>query len=271
MDRFRFTKMHGLGNDFVVIDAREVAQAITPARARAIADRHRGVGCDQLILLEPGRDGAAATMRIFNPDGGEAEACGNASRCVATLLPRGARIATAGGELMAEVGADGVTITLPPPRFDAASVHLAYATDTAPLPMAWGELEGGWTVDVGNPHVVFVVENVDAVALETLGPQVETDPLFTEAINVGVMEVTGPSSLKLRVWERGAGLTQACGTGACAAAAVAIRRKLVTSPVEVTLPGGELTIDWAGGDAPIRMTGPATRVFEGEANWAAFG
>ena len=273
MGRFRFIKMHGLGNDFVVIDARVERQEITAARARAIADRHRGVGCDQLILLDPpppGAKGVAATMRIFNPDGSEAEACGNASRCVATLLPAGARIATRGGELAAEVGAAGVTITLPPPRFDAASVHLAYPTDTAPLPMAWGDLADGWTVDVGNPHIVFVVADADAVPLATHGPEVEHDAIFTRGINVGVAEVTGPSALKLRVWERGAGLTQACGTGACAAAVAAIRRRLVNSPVEVTLPGGTLTIAWAGGDAPIRMTGPATRVFDGEADWAAF-
>lgn len=266
--RFAFHKMHGLGNDFVVIDARENAVEITPARARAIADRHQGIGCDQLILLEPS-DSADLRMRIFNADGGEVEQCGNALRCVAQLT-RAKSIETAGGPIGADADAGGATIDMGEPRFGWDKIPLAYAMDTAALPVAWDGLEGGAAVNVGNPHVIFFVHDLDAVDLEALGPVIEHDAVFPERVNVNVAEVTGPAALKLRVWERGAGLTQACGTGACATAVAAIRRGLVQSPVTVALPGGTLVIDWAPG-GNIRMTGPATHVFTGEAELEAFG
>ena len=266
--RFAFHKMHGLGNDFVVIDARERAVAITPARARAIADRHQGIGCDQLILLEQS-DSAELRMRIFNADGGEVEQCGNALRCVAQLT--GAKtIETAGGLIGADADAGGATVDMGKPRFGWDQIPLAYAMDTAALPVAWDGLESGAAVNVGNPHVIFFVDNLDAVDLEALGPVIEHDGVFPERVNVNVAQATGPAALTLRVWERGAGLTQACGTGACATAVAAIRRGLVQSPVTVTLPGGVLTIDWAMGTS-IRMTGPATHVFTGEADLEAFG
>jgi diaminopimelate epimerase len=265
---FAFHKMHGLGNDFVVIDARAQDVAMTPARARAIADRQTGIGCDQLILIESS-DQADIRMRIFNPDGSEVEQCGNALRCVAQLT--GAeRIETAGGLVEAEPGSAGITVDMGAPRFGWDEIPLAYAIDTASLPVAWDGLEQGMAVNVGNPHVIFFVPELDAADIERLGPEIERDALFPERVNVNVAEVTGPSALRLRVWERGAGLTRACGTGACATAVAAIRRGLVQSPVTVSLPGGKLSIDWAPGGT-IRMTGPATHVFAGEAELEAFG
>jgi diaminopimelate epimerase len=266
--RFAFDKMHGLGNDFVVIDARAEHLDVTRARARAIADRQTGIGCDQLILLEPS-ERADLRMRIFNADGSEVEQCGNALRCVAQLTGV-RRIDTAGGLVEAEPDSAGITIDMGAPRFGWADIPLAYALDTAAIPVGWNGLEQGAAVNVGNPHIIFFVPALDAVDLERLGPEIEHDPLFPARVNVNVAEVTGPSSLRLRVWERGAGLTRACGTGACATAVAAIRCGLVQSPVTVALPGGDLRIDWAPG-GHIRMTGPATHVFSGDAELEAFG
>jgi len=265
----RFHKMHGLGNDFVVIDGRAAVVTLNTAQIRAIADRHTGIGCDQLILLEPSTV-ADAKMRIFNPDGGEVEACGNATRCVTRLIGADARIETLGGILHGMSVGEGATIDMGQPRFDWDQLPLAYAMDTRDMPVNWDELERPAAVNVGNPHVIFFVPNADAVPLESLGPRIETDPLFPERINVNVATVTGPDAITLRVWERGAGITLACGTGACATAVAAIRRGLVAGPVTVTLPGGELEIDWRPGES-IRMTGAATHVFTGEldAGWLA--
>jgi diaminopimelate epimerase len=260
---FRFHKMHGLGNDFVVIDARQTPFAVDAARARAIADRHTGIGCDQLILLEPS-DAANVRMRIFNADGGEVGACGNASRCVALLIGGDPVIETAGGLIRGHAAADGASVEMGEPRFGWGEIPLAYAMDTAPVPVGWEELEGGIAVNVGNPHIIFFVRETDAIELDRLGPLIETDPLFPERVNVNVATIESRSHIRLRVWERGAGLTQACGTGACATAVAAIRAGLVDSPVTVTLPGGPLTIAWASGEQ-IVMTGPATHVFTGEA------
>ena len=264
----RFIKMHGLGNDFVIIDAREAPVAMTQARARAIAQRDTGIGCDQLILLEAS-DTADAYMRIFNADGGEVAACGNATRCVVALLGGAARIATDAGLLEGETVGDRVTVDMGEPRFDWRDIPLAHAMDTAAMPVGWETLERPMAVNVGNPHVVFFVEDADAVALDRIGPIVENDPLFPERVNVNVASVED-GRIKLRVWERGAGLTQACGTGACATAVAAIRQKLVQSPVTIALPGGELEIVWAPGET-IRMTGPATEVYRGTTDWTRFG
>lgn len=263
----RFHKMHGLGNDFVVLDARLAMVEMSDARARGLAGRHTGIGCDQLIVLEAS-DVADVRMRIFNSDGGEVEACGNASRAVALLIGE-AVLETSGGQIAVSPHEGGATVDMGLPRFGWADIPLSYAMDTAAMPIAWEGLTDPAAVNVGNPHVVFFVVDLDAVDLETLGPVIEHDALFPERINVNVAQVAGPSRLRLRVWERGAGLTRACGTGACATAVVAIRRKLVTAPVEVELPGGLLTIDWAEGE-PIRMTGPATHVFTGEVELDAF-
>ena len=256
----RFDKMHGLGNDFVILDAREEPFDVTTAVARAIADRRTGVGCDQLIVLEPS-DVAALRMRIWNADGGEVESCGNATRCVVALTGA-ASIETTGGLLEGAAIDDEVEVTIGEPHFAWDEVPLAYAIDTAALPMAWGNLEGPMALSVGNPHVVFIVDDLDAVSLEELGPDIENDPIFPERVNVNVAEV-GADGIRLRTWERGAGLTLACGTGACATAVAAIRTRRATSPVKVAMPGGTLTIAWEPGE-PIRMRGSATHVFSGE-------
>jgi diaminopimelate epimerase len=257
----RFRKMHGLGNDFVILDAREAAVAMDAGRARSIADRRTGVGCDQVILLEPS-DVADVKMRIWNADGGEVEACGNAARCVALLEGGESVIETGGGVIRASANGASASVDMGEPRFDWDEIPLAYPLDTAAMPVAWEDLGDPAAVNVGNPHIVFFVENADAVELERIGPLIETDPLFPQRVNVNVASIED-GAVRLRVWERGAGLTQACGTGACATAVAAIRRRLVQSPVEVRLPGGSLTIEWNLG-ATIRMRGPATHVFTGE-------
>ena len=267
--KLRFHKMHGLGNDFVVIDARETPVEITAARARGLADRKTGVGCDQLILLEPS-DVADVRMRIFNADGGEVEACGNATRCVVSLLGGSATIETLGGLLGGRSDGGTVSVELEAPRFDWDAIPLAYAMDTRAMPVAWEDLTAPMAANVGNPHVIFFVPECDAIELDRLGPLIETDPLFPARINVNVATVDDRSNIRLRVWERGVGLTDACGTGACATAVSAIRAGLVDTPVKVTLPGGPLVIDWAPGGR-ITMSGPATHVFTAEAELSAFG
>lgn len=267
--RVPFIKMHGLGNDFVVLDARgDTLPDIEGTRASAIADRQTGIGCDQLILLEPS-DTADFRMRIFNADGGEAGACGNATRAVAILHGRDARIETAGGILSASPTAAGASVDMGLPRFEWDAVPLAYPMDTLALPVAWEMLDNPGAVNVGNPHVIFFVDDTDAAPLDRLGPQIEDDPLFPERVNVNVATVENRDHIRLRVWERGAGLTRACGTGACATAVHAMRRKLVDSPVTIILPGGELTIEWQDGGT-IRMTGAAAESFRGTFEWDDF-
>ncbi len=263
----RFHKMHGLGNDFVVIDARDVAVAMSPARARSIADRHTGIGFDQLILLESS-DAADASVRIWNADGSEVEACGNAFRAVAVLIGN-AVLETLGGVVTIAPNENGATAHLQPPKFDWRDIPLAYAMDAARLPVAWDTLHEPFAVNVGNPHVIFFVPNAQDIALETLGPQIEHDPLFPERINVNVAEVLADGRISLRTWERGVGITRACGTGACATAIAAISSKRATSPVEIVMAGGNLAVAWAAGE-PIHMTGPATHVFSGELDWDRF-
>jgi diaminopimelate epimerase len=261
--------MHGLGNDFVIVDAREHAVDLFPARAKAIADRKSGIGCDQLILLEPSVQ-ADLKMRIFNADGGEVEACGNAARAVVMLLGGTSSIETLGGIVRGKSLAGGAVVTLDTPHFDWDNIPLAFAMDTTAMPVGWETLQAPVAVNVGNPHVIFFVEDTDAIDLERLGPIIEHDPLFPERVNVNVASVTSTDHVRLNVWERGVGITRACGTGACATAVAAIRRGLVTSPVKVSLPGGDLEIKWQPG-SPIEMTGPATHVFSGETDWSRFG
>jgi len=268
--RVPFVKMHGLGNDFVVLDARATAlPPIGPAVAAALADRHTGIGCDQLILLQPSAS-ADFRMRIFNPDGGEVEACGNASRAVALLHRRAAMVETGGGTITLEPTAGGARIDMGEPRFGWNEIPLAYAVDTGAMPVAWDGLEAPMAVNVGNPHAVFFVADVERVPLAELGPEIECDPLFPERVNVNVAQVTGPDTITLRVWERGAGLTKACGTGACATTVAAIRRGLLAARrATVTLPGGALEIEW-GEDGRIAMTGPAVESFRGDFEWDDF-
>jgi diaminopimelate epimerase len=262
----RFDKMHGLGNDFVIIDARREPFDVTPALARAIADRRTGVGCDQLIVLQPSGT-ADLRMRIWNSDGGEVQSCGNATRCVVQLTGV-ASIETAGGLLTGEnLGAE-VEVAIGEPRFGWDEIPLAYAMDTAGLPLAWDGLEHPMALNVGNPHLVFFVPDAREVPLELLGPKIEHDPAFPERINVNVATYVH-DRLKLRTFERGAGETLACGTGACASAVAAIVARRAQSPVRVDMTGGSLTVAWAPGE-PIRMRGTATHVFEGELDLDAF-
>ena len=256
----RFHKMHGLGNDFVIVDGREQDAAITPELARAIADRHRGVGCDQLILVGKS-DKADVSMRIWNHDGGEVESCGNASRCVVALT--GARtIETPAGVIEGASAGSEVEVSVREPRFGWADIPISYPMDTTSLPLRWGELDNGFAVNVGNPHLVFFVDDPEKIDLGHRGPEIENDPAFPERINVHVATVR-EDGIHMRSWERGAGLTLACGTGACAVAVAAIATKRATSPVAVHMPGGTLTISWEPGQ-PVRMRGGATHVFTGD-------
>lgn len=263
--------MHGLGNDFVIIDGRTHPVEMSERTARAVADRKTGIGCDQLILLEPS-DVADIRMRIFNADGGEVEACGNAARCVAQLMDGTVTIETAGGTISGSPNDKGATIDMGEPRFDWDAIPLDHPMDTAPMPVGWDGLERPYAVNVGNPHIVFLVDDLADIDVEALGPQIEKDPLFPEGVNVNVAAVSAGgmnvdrkhlSGLHLRTWERGAGFTRACGTGACATAVAAIKYGALASPVAVQMPGGQLIIEWAPGE-PIRMTGPANHVFMGE-------
>lgn len=264
--RRTFHKMHGLGNDFAIFDAREEPLAMSEPLAQALADRRTGIGCDQLIVLEPSLK-ADLRMRIWNHDGGEVESCGNASRCVVALT--GAlSIETDGGLVSGAADGSEVEVAIGEPHFGWEEVPLAYAMDTAALPMAWGELEKPMALSVGNPHLVFFVENSASIPLDGLGPLIEHDPAFPDRININVAELGG-SCIRLRTWERGAGQTLACGTGACATAVAAITSSRAQSPVKVTMPGGSLTIAWQPGE-PIRMRGAATYVFKGEIDLEAF-
>jgi diaminopimelate epimerase len=270
--------MHGLGNDFVVIDNRLHKFALTSDGARRLADRHTGIGCDQVIEIEqPGEPAEADIfMRIWNADGSEVDACGNATRCVASLLmAEGARetltIATGAGLLTAEARADGlVAIDMGAPRLDWRDIPLSeagsqagsQAADTLHLDLTEGPLSDPVAVSMGNPHCVFFVADAEAVDIERHGPVLEHHALFPERANIGIAQVIDRSTIRLRVWERGAGLTLACGTGACAAAIAASRRGLTGRVVEMRLDGGILNIEWRDDDHVI-MTGPAAISYTG--------
>ena len=273
--RARFAKMQGCGNDFVILDERAGALGLTPARAAALADRHRGIGCDQLIALEQA-DGADVFMRIRNPDGAEAGACGNATRCVATILARetGRRdfvIRTIAGDLPAELLADGqVRVDMGPPLLGWAEIPLARPMDTMHLDLSAGSLSDPAAASMGNPHATFFVPDLAAIPLAALGPVLEHAAIFPERANIGVVQVLGPDHLRLRVWERGAGLTRACGSGACAALVNAHRRGLAGRAARLDLDGGRLMIAWREADGHVLMTGPAETAFTGEVDLAAY-
>ena len=258
----RFLKMHGLGNDFVVIDARKADVRVTPDLARALGDRNRGVGFDQLAVIRTGV-GVAAEVEFWNADGTPADACGNASRCVARLLmaETGAAaldLRTGRGVLRAEDAGGGlVRVNMGAPQMTWDAVPLARAMDLDDLP-----LDGApGAVGMGNPHCVFIVPDASAVDVAGLGARIEHDPLFPERVNVEFVQVLDAETIRMRVWERGGGVTLACGSGACAAVVVTARRGLTGRRVTVRLDGGDLLIDW-GADG-VWMTGPVTTVFEG--------
>lgn len=273
MSAWRFTKMHGAGNDFVVIDARHQAWAATPALCAQVADRHRGIGCDQIMVIEAASAGWA--YRIYNADGSAAAQCGNGARCVARwLLDRGAlksgeSLHSPSGAVPVRVlGAGGIEVGLGVPRFEPDAIPLR-----RPQPAAEYVLElPGQSVRVaalsmGNPHAVLRVASVDAAAVAALGPAIERHPDFPDRCNVGFVEVLTRRHLRLRVWERGVGETLACGSGACAAAVAMVRADAVDAEVELDLPGGRLGVRWAGTGQPVYLSGPTEYVYEGE--WCA--
>jgi len=270
----KFRKMNGLGNDFVVVDARAHALSLLPEAVRAIADRKEGIGCDQLIALEPS-DKADVFMRIWNADGGEVAACGNAARCVAGLIaaeqgrPQ-VTIETEDQVLGAAVAGDNsVTIDMGEPRLAWDEIPLAEPFhDTRRIELQAGPIDAPVlhspaVVNVGNPHALFFVDDVETIDLARIGPMLEHHPLFPERANISVVQVLSPEHVKIRTWERGAGLTRACGTAACASAVAAIRRELTGRKVKVTLLGGDLVIEWREGDRHVLMTGPYALDFEG--------
>ena len=269
MAQIRFRKMQGLGNDFVVLDRRRHKLAIDAAAARALADRHTGIGCDQVILLEPPHDPAAQLlMRILNADGSEAEACGNASRCIARLVAeetgeRRVTIETVAGLLATELLPDrSVAVDMGLARSGCGEIPLAREMDTDRADLALGPLAMPACTNIGNPHATFFVADAEAIDLAMLGPRLETDPLFPERANIGVATVLDRDRIRLRVWERGVGITRACGTGACAALVAGHRRGLTGRRATVALDGGTLDIHWRE-DGHVIMTGPATLAFEG--------
>jgi diaminopimelate epimerase len=262
-----YLKMNGLGNDFVVVDARASGQRFSAAAVRAIADRTSGIGCDQFIVLEtPRATGADVFMRIYNAEGGEVDACGNASRCVAALLAeelgrRTVTIETNAGVLPSQVHGDVVTVDMGRPRFDWDQIPLSEKfADTTGIELQIGPIDAPVlhtpsVVNVGNPHAIFWVDDVDHFDLARFGPLLENHPIFPQRANISLAQLVAPDHFKVRVWERGAGLTRACGTAACAVAVAAARKKLTGRRVAIDLPGGTLQIDWRESDNHILMTG----------------
>jgi diaminopimelate epimerase len=264
-----FIKLHGLGNDFVVIDGRATAIALDDRQAAAIAARHTGIGCDQLIVIENPKDKAAsAFLRIRNADGGEVAACGNAARCIGDLLMREAgsdriTLETAAGLVEARAaGQSRVAVDMGKPRLAWREIPLARDCDTLHLPLSLAPLRDAVATSMGNPHATFFVADVAAIDIAALGPKLEHDPLFPERANIGVAQILSPEKIRLRVWERGAGLTPACGTGACAALVAAHRRGLTGRRAEIVADGGNLAIEWRGDDH-VLMTGPVAASFSG--------
>jgi diaminopimelate epimerase len=269
-----FLKMHGLGNDFAVFDARKQALVLDAAAARAIADRRFGIGCDQVIVIEPARNGGDAFMRVYNPDGSEAEGCGNATRCVAYLLMKETGkddlvLETAGGPLHCSALGDHVRVNMGVPRFGWRDIPMARETDTLSFPI---EVPGSdlyaltiaSAVSVGNPHVVLFVDDARTAPVAALGPKIENHPLFPQRTNVEFISLISLNKLRMRVWERGAGITLACGTGACAAFVAAVRRGVVGHKAELVLDGGSLIMEWEGEGKSVFMTGPWALSYKGE-------
>ncbi len=273
-----FLKMHGLGNDFVVFDARKQGLALDAATARAVADRHLGIGCDQVIVIAPGADGADATMLIRNRDGSEVEQCGNATRCVARLLMEESgkspvRIDTLGGTLLCrDAGGGAVTVDWGRARTNWDEVPMAQPADTNLFELnVDGARHEASAISVGNPHVVLFVDDADTAPVAELGPRIETHPMFPSRTNVEFVSVHRDDRLRMRVWERGVGITQACGSGACAVAAAAFRRGLTGRRMDIVLDGGALQIEIREGDEHILMTGPAALSFKGDVDLKALG
>jgi diaminopimelate epimerase len=267
MVALKFIKMHGLGNDFVVFDARNTPIELTALQTQSIADRHRGIGCDQVILLENARSRGDVMMRIYNSDGGEVEACGNATRCIGGLImeEKGsdqATIETLSGLLIATKSGSGICVDMGPAYIKWDDIPLATKMDTLSLNIKEGALSDPVAVGLGNPHAVFFVDNVAKIDLNKIGPVIEHHKFYPKRTNVEVAQVTSRTHIRLRVWERGVGITQACGTGACATLVAAVRRNLTECNAIVELDGGPLEIEWRNGKH-IFMTGPTEMSFAG--------
>ncbi|MEM7569412.1 MAG: diaminopimelate epimerase [Pseudomonadota bacterium] len=264
-----FVKMHGLGNDFVIFDARQQAVDLSPAQVKVLSNRHVGIGCDQLMIIEPPRFGGDVYLRYFNASGEEVGACGNGTRCVGGLLfAEGPRehviIETSAGPLLVNPGDDStLTVDMGEPGLGWEDIPISQPHDTVALPIKEGRLINPVGVSMGNPHMVFFVEDIDAHDLAELGPTLETNPLFPEKANVSIAQVTAKDRIKLKVWERGAGQTLACGTAACATLVAAVRRNLTDRQATVELPGGELTIAWRESDGHVLQSGPIAVAFMG--------
>ncbi|HTN31300.1 MAG TPA: diaminopimelate epimerase [Pseudomonas sp.] len=269
----RFTKMHGLGNDFMVLDLISQHAHIQPKHAKAWGDRHTGIGFDQLLIVEPpGDPDVDFRYRIFNADGSEVEQCGNGARCFARFVldkrltsKRRIRVQTKSGVIELRVRSDGqISVDMGAPRLAPAQIPFQAEAEALSYRV---EVDGREVelaaISMGNPHAVLRVDNVDTAPVHELGPKLEQHPRFPQRVNVGFLQIIDRHQARLRVWERGAGETQACGTGACAAAVAAIRQGWMDSPVQLELPGGRLSIEWAGPGRPVIMTGPAMRVYEG--------
>jgi len=272
--KLKFSKMHGLGNDFVVLDGVRQHVSLTPEQLRYLGDRHFGVGCDQILLVEkPTQPDVDFRYRIFNADGGEVEQCGNGARCFVRFVheqgltdKREIRVETMKGIIAPRLEGDGnITVDMGIPRFLPQEIPFLHDDDVLiyNLDVADESLEIS-VVSMGNPHAVQVVDSVDLAPVGMHGPLIESHERFPQRVNAGFMQVVDRHAIKLRVYERGAGETMACGTGACAAAVAGIRRGLLESPVRVTTRGGDLTIAWGGEGRPVLMTGPAMTVFSGE-------
>lgn len=272
----KFTKMHGAGNDFVVLDGVRQSIALSPEQIRYIADRHFGIGCDQILLVEKTlRDEADFRYRIFNADGGEVEQCGNGARCFVRFVhdhkltgKREIVVETKSGLISPRLEDDGrVTVNMGAPIFDPSQIPFVSDSHEVIQPLQLGtEVIQISAVSMGNPHAVQVVDDIEAAPVTTQGPLIERHPRFPRRVNAGYMQIVDREHIKLRVFERGAGETLSCGTGACAAVVTGIRRKLLDNTVHVATRGGTLTITWAGEHSPVVMTGPVFSVFEGEIN-----
>ncbi len=271
--RLRFTKMHGLGNDFVVFDGVRQAVELTPAQFRFVADRHFGVGCDQILLVQPAASpDVDFRYRIFNADGGEVQQCGNGARCFVRYVhdkglttKREIRVETASGVIVPRLEADGqITVDMGPPRFEPAEIPFVAAERATTYVLDIGQPVEIAALSMGNPHAVLETCNIDTAPVAEWGPLIEHHPRFPQRVNVGFMQLVHRRAIKLRVHERGSGETLACGTGACAAAVAGMARGLLDAEVQVQTRGGALTIRWAGPGASVFMTGPAATVFEGE-------
>ena len=265
-----FRKMHGLGNDFIVVDARPAPLPLSPTRVAALSDRHRGIGCDQFITLETPEAGADVFMRIHNPDGSEAEACGNATRCVAWLLMAETGrdhvvVRTVRGDLPCERLAGGtIRADMGPPSLAWQEVPLAEAMDTTHLPIDLGAVADPAACSMGNPHATFFVETLEGLDWQALGPLAEHHPLLPQRANIGFAEVVSPEHIRLAIWERGAGPTLACGSGACATLVNAHRRGLAGRRARIDLPGGPLELEWRLSDNHVLMGGPVATAFLGQ-------